>query len=122
MSSILVIDDDPEARKVFETVLERGGHAVSAAGSGDEGLRLFHDTPVDLVIVDVLMPEKGGLETIVELQHGFPAVKLIAVSGGFQKRTDRDHVLAGTLGVHRTLAKPFTPEELLRVVQETLDG
>ncbi|MBU6401366.1 MAG: response regulator [Verrucomicrobia bacterium] len=122
MTHILVIDDDPAVRTFFEEVLGRAGYAVESAESGDEGLERFQEAPADLVVVDVLLPGKGGLETILELQHRFPDLKVIAMSGGFQKRTDQDHALAETLGVHRTLAKPLTAEELLRAVQETLDG
>ncbi|MHB8520142.1 MAG: response regulator [Limisphaerales bacterium] len=120
MRSILVIDDNEETRAFLKLVLNRHGYEVRTAAGGDEGLALFEDAPADVVIVDVLMPIKGGLETIVELRHDHPGVRLIAISGGFNKSTDQDPSLADALGVHRTCAKPCAPDDLLRAVREVL--
>jgi DNA-binding response OmpR family regulator len=72
------------------------------------------------VVTDLLMPEKGGLETILELRREFPKLKVIAISGGFSRSTDADQALATTLGVDRTLAKPFAFEDLVARVKELL--
>lgn len=120
MRSVLVIDDNEETRAFLKLVLTRHGYEVRTAASGDEGLALFEAAPADVVLVDVLMPDKDGLETIVDLRHKHPQVRLIAISGGFKKSTDNDPALADALGVHRTCAKPFAPDDLVRAVREVL--
>jgi DNA-binding response OmpR family regulator len=120
MSRILVIDDNEETRGFLKVFLGRAGFEVMAAATGDEGIALHHARPADVVVADLLMPEKGGLETILELRREFPKLKVIAISGGFRKCTDTDLSLARTLDVDRTLAKPFAPEELLTRIQEVL--
>ena len=82
MADILVIDDTPGVRLVLRDFLERAGHAVREAEDGARGLRLYRDRPADLVVCDLYMPGKKGLETIRELRHLDPAAKVIAMSGG----------------------------------------
>jgi DNA-binding response OmpR family regulator len=120
MARILIIDDNAQLREMLNLMLTQAGHEVTEAGSGTMGLNLFRATPADLVVVDILMPEKGGLETIVELKRDFPNAKIIGISGGFQKKTDETHTLAELLGVERTLSKPFATDELLKAVREIL--
>ncbi len=120
MARILIIDDNAQLREMLNLMLAQAGHEVAEAGSGEMGVKLYRETPADLVIVDILMPEKGGLETIVELKRDFPNAKLIGISGGFQKKTDENHTLAELLGVERTLSKPFASEELLKAVGDVL--
>lgn len=120
MARILIIDDNAQLREMLNLMLTQAGHEVAEAGSGEMGVKLYRETPSDLVIVDILMPEKGGLETIVELKRDFPNAKLIGISGGFQKKTDENHSLAELLGVERTLSKPFASEELLKAVGDVL--
>ena len=120
MARILIIDDNAQLREMLNLMLSQAGYEVSEAGSGETGVRLFREQPSDLVIVDILMPEKGGLETIVELKRDYPDAKMIGISGGFQKKTDESHTLADLLGVQRTLSKPFASEELLKAVREVL--
>jgi DNA-binding response OmpR family regulator len=120
LARVLVIDDEEDLRALLKEALVDAGYEVLDAASGDEGLALYRQTPTDVVITDVLMPKKVGLETIIELKHDFPNAKVIAISGGFNRRTDSDLSLAKTIGVARTLAKPFSPEVLLKVVSEVL--
>ena len=82
--------------------------------------RMYRKNPADLVIIDILMPQKGGLQTIVELKREFPTAKVIGISGGFQKKTDENQSLADLLGVERTLSKPFAADELLKMVSDLL--
>ncbi|MBU6400633.1 MAG: response regulator [Verrucomicrobia bacterium] len=118
---VLVIDDEEDLRALLKEALTDAGYTVADAATGDEGIALYRASPADLVITDVLMPKKVGLETIMELKRDFPDAKVIAISGGFNRRTDSDSTLAKTLGVDRTLSKPFSPETLLRVVREVLE-
>ena len=118
MARILIIDDNAQLREMLKLMLTQAGHEVQEADGGEMGVKLYKSAPADVVIVDILMPEKGGLETIVELKRDFPKAKLIGISGGFQKKTDGDQTLAELLGVERTLSKPFASEELLKAVRE----
>jgi len=120
MARILIIDDNAQLREMLNLMLGQAGHEVVEAGTGEMGVKLYKEKPADIVIVDILMPEKGGLETIVELKRDFPDVKVIGISGGFQKKTDENKTLADLLGIQRTLSKPFAPDELLKNIREVL--
>jgi DNA-binding response OmpR family regulator len=120
MARILVIDDEPEIRTILRQILEGAGYEVVDASNGWEGLRRYSEKPADLVITDLVMPEKEGIETIMELKRNFPGVKIIAISGGGHVGPDKYLSLAGGLGALRTFAKPFNIKELLTAVQELL--
>ncbi|MEP6662970.1 MAG: response regulator [Verrucomicrobiota bacterium] len=121
MARILIIDDNTQLREMLNMVLTQAGHQVVEASGGEMGVQLYKQNPADVVVLDILMPEKGGLETIEELKKDFPDVKLIGISGGFQKKTDVNNSLAELLGVERTLAKPFAAEELLKIINSILE-
>jgi DNA-binding response OmpR family regulator len=119
--SILVIDDEQLIRLQIRNALEFEGFTVHEAANGNEGLaRIAQSTP-DVVITDILMPDKEGIETILELRRTHPKIRIIAISGG--GRTGNKDFLrtAKHLGADRTLAKPFGLAELLRLVREVLD-
>lgn len=120
MARILIIDDNAQLREMLNLMLTQAGHEVMEASSGVTGLKTFREAPADLVVLDILMPEKSGLETIVELKRDYPTAKIIGISGGFQKKTDESNSLAELLGVERTLSKPFASEDLLNAVREIL--
>ena len=120
MARILVIDDDDQIRNALRQVLELEGNEVLTARSGKEGLRLFEEYTVDLIVTDIVMPEKEGLETIMELRKTHPDVKIIAISGGGHVQPESYLRMAKQLGASRTLAKPFQREELLAAVRELL--
>ena len=82
MARILVIDDDDQILRTLHQVLEMEGHEVVDASNGKEGIKLFRENGADLIITDIVMPEKEGLETIMELRRDFPDIKVIAISGG----------------------------------------
>jgi CheY-like chemotaxis protein len=120
MQRVLVIDDDEQVRALLYEILDRAGFAVIEASNGVEGLKLYRSQPVDLVITDLVMPEKEGVETIMELRSQFPNTRIIAISGG-QRAGARDYLpIAARLGAHRTVAKPFSRQEILEAVRETL--
>lgn len=118
MATILVIDDEAPIRTLLSSVLQSAGYAVIEASNGHEGLRLYRQKPADLVIVDLLMPELNGPDTILALVREFLDIKVMAISGVFSE----DYLMktARLLGVRRTLRKPFLPEELLRAVRYEL--
>ncbi len=121
MARILVIDDEPQVRTVLLKSLELDGYQVMDAPNGKVGMRLFREEPFDLVITDIVMPEKDGIEAIGELRRCFPETKIIAISGGGQ-RLKADYVLhtAEILGVHCTLPKPFEIADFLNAVRLVL--
>ena len=82
MAVVLVIEDDDHLRGLLRAVLERAGHTVEDAPNGAAGLKRFYSHPADVVVTDIIMPEKEGLETIIELKRDHPEVKIIAISGG----------------------------------------
>ena len=119
--SILVIDDEETIRLLLRTILEREGYRVLEAPDGNEGLKQFTKTPTDLVITDLIMPGKEGIETIRELRRKFPDVKIIAVSGGGRIGPDAYLKMAKGVGALRTLSKPFDKTVLLEVVKEVIE-
>lgn len=120
MIRILVIDDDEATLKVLTRSLEIEGYQVDQAMNGAEGLALFDSIKPDLVITDIVMPVKDGLETILELVKKRPEIPVIAISGGGRISKERYLELASYLGNTRTLAKPFSREELISTVKEQL--
>ncbi|MDY6952940.1 MAG: response regulator, partial [Thermodesulfobacteriota bacterium] len=115
---ILVIDDDVQIRRMLRKLLEGTGYEVTEAPDGRQGISLYRQDPCDLVITDIIMPDKEGLETIRELRRDFPHVKIVAISGGGRASPDEYLHMAKSFGAKRTLAKPFDQKELLEAVQE----
>lgn len=120
MASILIIDDEPGIREMLYDILESEGYEVMEAPNGKAGIKLQNELNFDLVITDLIMPEKEGIETIIELKRDFPNVKIIAISGG--GRVDPDNYLftAQHLGADETFAKPINIEELLETIERLL--
>jgi CheY-like chemotaxis protein len=120
MPSILIIDDDQSLRDSLRRTLRREGYTVLEAAEGGEGLKVLKSHPVDVVLVDLFMPGKEGLETIGELRRSHPGIKIIAMSGGGKKGHMDVLKAAKLMGARRTLAKPFTREQLLEAVEQEL--
>jgi CheY-like chemotaxis protein len=120
MARILVIDDDSSVRAMIKGALSDEGYEVMEAADGKAGLKCYQNSPADLVITDLIMPEKEGIETIMDLRREFPEVKIIAISGGSRYGSDSNLRLAERLGAIRTLAKPFKIPDLLEAVREVL--
>ena len=118
MAQILIIDDDPDVRGLLEQTLTTAGYKVTLAADGQEGLANYHKSPANLVITDLYMPNREGLETIKDLRRLFPDLPIIAMSGKPTAETML-HV-AEQLGAVQVLQKPFTAEELLEAVRKTL--
>jgi CheY-like chemotaxis protein len=116
MAVVLVIEDDEHLRRLLRTVLERAGYTVEEAANGAAGLKQFSIRPADVVVTDIIMPEKEGLETIIELKRDYPHVKIIAISGGGAALDAQYLPSAKALGADRTLEKPFEPREVIEAV------
>ncbi len=121
MPRVLVIDDDEQIRSLLRAILEREGYEVETAADGAQGLNLFRKDPADLVITDILMPEKEGLETIRELCDEFPDAKIIAISGGGSLAHPEVYLeLCKKFGALRTFQKPVDRHELVTAVREII--
>lgn len=123
IARILIIDDDDDLRLILRKVLERQGYVVEEAPNGSEGVASFRRGGIDLVITDLIMPEKEGIETILELRDVDPHVPILAISGG-SVPDDPGGVLvdAALLGATATLAKPFELPVLLDTLRALLVG
>jgi len=120
MTRILAIDDDIQIREMLKQFFERAGYEVLVAPDGKEALKLHQANPVNLIITDIVMPEKEGLETIMEFQRRSPEVKIIAISGGGKIAANEYLNLAKVLGAQKTFSKPFELKKLLEEVRELL--
>lgn len=120
MANILVIDDDDIFRDVLVSALTHVGHSVRQATNGVEGLRLFHEEPAELVITDIVMPEKEGLDMIRDLRREFPAARIIAISGGMAHDPRLYLHMAEKFGATAVLAKPFNLADLHQTVNNAL--
>jgi two-component system, chemotaxis family, chemotaxis protein CheY len=119
VQSILIVDDDTQIRTLCRVVLEDAGYRVRMASQGAEALRLLDEAPADLVICDIFMPDKDGLETIPELRRRWPETRVLAISGGAGNLPDFLPT-ARRFGAVRTLQKPFTRDALLETVAAAL--
>ena len=120
MANILVIDDEPRMLRVIREILERDDHNVIEAISGDQGIAAIVAQPVDLVITDIIMPDKEGIETIGEIKQDYPHLPIIAISGGSLTGAGSYLATAAALGACATLEKPFRSFELRNVVNAAL--
>ncbi len=120
MARILVIEDDPMLRRMINHQLQSEGHEVFEAPNGALGLKALEEKQADLVITDIFMPEKEGIETIMEVREKYPQAKIIAISGGGRLESVNYLELARNLGAHKIFQKPVKREELLDAVHELL--
>ncbi len=118
MARILIIDDEPEIRIATRRILERAGHDVIEASTGEEGVEAFKATPADLIITDILMPGQGGVETVAQLREESPGLRIIAMSAHALDELPE----AAKLGAARTIVKPFAVDTLTKIVDEVLRG
>ena len=120
MARILVIDDEADVRTTIGLALEKIGHTVEEAADGNQGLKRFAEERFDLVITDILMPEKEGIETIRELRAAHPDLRIIAISGGGRLNSTNFLEMVRKLGADEVLKKPFTLAQLRHVVETCL--
>lgn len=120
MARILLVDDEDIVLRLFETVLKLDKHDVTTASNGNGALAALATGTFDLVITDLVMPDKEGIETIIEMRKLKPELPIIAMSGGGRGNASDYLEMAGQLGAKRTLAKPFPAQTLLDAVHEVL--
>jgi len=133
MISVLVVDDDSLVRKMLRLTLEQADFSVRTAEHGGEAMRALADERSDVVVLDIVMPEQGGLETAAEIRESYPDVKIIAISGGarlgptgrVQMEATQNLRWAERLGAHMAFSKPIDNDELIaaikRLAEEPVD-
>ncbi len=120
MTRILLIDDDEFVRESLSIVLEDAGYEVTTADNGKTGIKQLTQQKFDVMITDVVMPEKDGIEVLMEAKRNYPDTKVIVISGGGRINVKDYLSVAEQLEAHGVLAKPFTNQELLGKVSELL--
>ncbi|MDM8525411.1 response regulator [Desulfococcaceae bacterium HSG8] len=118
MKRVLVIDDDPVIRRLLRSALEKAGYEVTEAPDGRIGTKCHREEPADLIILDLIMPEKEGIETLIELKQDFPDVRIITISGGIMGKTETLLTAAKGLGASRTFEKPLDIGKILEAVKD----
>jgi CheY-like chemotaxis protein len=122
MTRILVIDDDREVCVLLTRILAREGFDVVEADSGKVALARMREEPFDVVVTDIVMPDTNGIEVITALRRSYPNTKIVGISGGGQIKSSSYLEMASMIGANVTLAKPFTPNELISAVATALSA
>jgi len=120
MALILIVDDDPTVLRMLSLVMQRDGHTVMQAEDGEVAIRLFRTQPADVIITDLLMPNKEGLELISEAREISPGVGIIAYSGGGKMQPHEYLEFARGLGADKVFTKPVPITDLSLAVAELL--
>jgi CheY-like chemotaxis protein len=120
MARIMIIDDEKDIRIMLREMLEQEGFEITDACGGKEAIQIQLQTPADLMITDIIMPDMEGIETIFEFRQRFPKVKIIAISGGGIVKPEAYLDMAKSFGVSYTFRKPVERKELLGAVYELL--
>jgi CheY-like chemotaxis protein len=120
MALILVVDDEPLVRRTLRSVLERAGHVVEEAQDGNEALQKFGAARPDLILIDIIMPDREGAETIADIRRADAHVPIVAMSGGGVVGDKLFLDLATQLGATRTVSKPVRNADLLALVDGCL--
>ena len=120
MTQILVIEDDDLVRNMISNTLRKAGFEVALAANGKEGLEQAEALRPELVVTDILMPDKEGIETILELKAIDKHIKIIAMSGGGSAKNMTFLDMAQKVGAHKVMTKPFKSSELLETIKVLL--
>ena len=120
MARILIMDDNPAVLRVLHNLFLAEGHSVEDAPDSTTGILKHREHPFDLIITDIVMPDKEGISTIIELRHEYSDLKIIAMSGGGDFEPYGYLDIARRVGADRTIAKPFSAKEIMEVVNDVL--
>ena len=120
MPRILIIEDEEHVRSLTRKTLEMEGFDVFEAEDGDSGIKAYDENDIDLIVTDIIMPGKEGIETIMELRKKNPEVKIIAISGAGKMGPGEYLRLASTFGANHTFAKPFDRKEFVETIKGLL--
>lgn len=122
MAKVLLVDDDTLVRTSLAYALEDAGHVVVQAVNGDDGLAALARENFELVVLDILMPEREGIETIREIRKKSATLPVLAISGGDKTGWSDFLRMASALGANDTMAKPFTATEFVERVARLVGG
>jgi CheY-like chemotaxis protein len=120
MAKILIVDDEKIVRDLLRTVLEHDGHTVDEVTDGEDAVATNARNAYDVAIVDLILPRKNGLDTVVELRKQKPGLRFIVMTGALPALLDRNRNMDEMLGQVVKLTKPMRPADLLRAVREAL--
>lgn len=120
MAKLLVVDDEPSIRRIIQLMLKGSGHKLFTASNGLEAMQILDKESIDLVILDIVMPEQGGLETIMQIKNTHPGIKLIIISGKVPVENDAFRNLVDQYGAARVFDKPFEKEEIMKTIEQLL--
>jgi Response regulator containing CheY-like receiver, AAA-type ATPase, and DNA-binding domains len=116
--NVLIVDDEEMVRLTLCQLLEREGHKIVTAVNGAEALAMLAVTDVDLVVTDMIMPDKDGVETIIAIRKRWPKLRILAISGGGRTRNLDFLKYAKSVGADAILPKPFNRAELIQAVAD----
>jgi len=122
MANILLVEDEPLVSETLSSAMKSKGHTVVTAANGVEGLKRFAERSFDLIVTDIIMPDKEGIEMILEMRRHKPDAKIIAISGGGRTGNVEFLKMAESLGAMATLKKPIRLAEFLTVLNDSLAG
>jgi CheY-like chemotaxis protein len=114
--TILIVDDDRLVQRAFKLVFERHSYRVLLAEDGNEALATLASHSVDAVLLDVLMPDREGIETLIEIKRRHPALPVVVISGGGVQTKLDFLAVAKQFGADAVLKKPILPEEMVRIL------
>lgn len=120
MAKILIVDDEKIVRDLLRTVLENDGHTVGEVTDGEDAIAANARSAYDVAIVDLILPRKNGLDTVVELRKQTPGLRFVVMTGALPALLDRNRNMDEMLGPVVKLTKPMRPTDLLRAVREAL--
>jgi DNA-binding response OmpR family regulator len=122
LAKVLIIDDEATVRSHLENIFNKQGHIVRTAADGNTGIKLINNNDFDLIVLDIVMPGKGGIETLMELKNRAKDLKIIIISGKIPDNSDALSILFNHFGASRVLYKPFRSEQLLKAAGELLNN
>jgi YesN/AraC family two-component response regulator len=121
MAKILIIDDDPSILTMLTRMLEKTGYEVDIASNGKEGLEKIERCPPDLLVTDIVMPEKEGLELICHLRTKNPGLKIVAISGGGRFNYEGYLTSAKLLGADLIFQKPLVHKDFIQAISDLIN-
>lgn len=118
----MVVDDEEAVRQLFQEILIGSGHIVIEAENGEEAIKILNTMSIDLVVTDLVMPEKSGLELIMDIAEIHPKLPIIAISGGGGITGRFDYLpIAKLIGAKRIVNKPFKINDIRVLIKDILD-
>ena len=120
MSTILIVDDEESIRDVAAAILEKHGHQTVRAGDAEEAVSAIEAGGIDLALVDVVLPGRGGLDLLMQIRADYPALPVVVMSGKVRTDASPFRTLAKQFGARFVLAKPFSSRELADSITSAL--